>query len=190
HRLGQRHRLLAHRGPRLLVEEWRRRLFHNLLVTTLDRAFALAEIDGVAVAVGQNLDLDMARFDHEFLAEDAVIAEGAFRLRAGAVEAVAYFRTVPGNAHALAATAGGGLDHHRIADLVSDLLGMVGVLDDAEIAGHGGHLGGVGELLRFDLVAHRLDGLHLRADEDDALLLQRRAEGGALGEEAVAGMHG
>ena len=67
---------------------------------------------------------------------------------------------------------------------------MVGILDDAEIARHGRDLGGIGELLRFDLVAHRLDRLGLRADEDDALRFQRLAERGALGQEAVAGMHG
>ena len=64
---------------------------------------------------------------------------------------------LPGDAHALAAAAGRRLDHHGIADLAGDLLGMVGILDDAETAGHSADLGGIGELLRFDLVAHRLD---------------------------------
>ena len=49
-RLGQRHRLLAHGLPRLLVEERRRRLLHDLLVAALDRAFALAEIDALPCA--------------------------------------------------------------------------------------------------------------------------------------------
>ena len=97
---------------------------------------------------------------------------------------------VPGDAHALAAAAGRSLDHHGIADLGSDLLGMVGVLDDAEKARNGADPGGIGEFLGFDLVAHRLDRLRLGADEDDALCFQRRAEGGPLGEEPVAGMDG
>ncbi len=41
----------------------------------------------------------------------------------------------------------------------------------------------------FDLVAHRLDGARVRADEDDALSGERVREGGAFGEEAVARMH-
>ena len=41
----------------------------------------------------------------------------------------------------------------------------------------------------FDLVAHRLDGARVGADEDDAARGERLREGGALGEEAVAGMH-
>ena len=97
---------------------------------------------------------------------------------------------VPGDAHALAAAAGRRLDHHRIADFAGDLFGVVGILDDAEPARHGADLRGIGEFLRFDLVAHRLDRLRLRADEDDALGFQRPAEGGALGQEAVARMHG
>ena len=93
-----------------------------------------------------------------------------------------------GDAHALAAAAGRGLDHHRIADLVGDLGGAFGRFDHAEIAGHGRDLRGVGEFLGFDLVAHRLDGARVGADEDDAGLGQRLGEGRALGQEAVAGM--
>ena len=62
--------------------------------------------------------------------------------------------------------------------------------DDVEKARHGVHLGGIGEFLRFDLVAHGDDRPGFRPDEDDALLLQRFAKGGALGQEAIAGMNG
>ncbi len=93
------------------------------------------------------------------------------------------------DAHALAAAAGRGLDHHRIADLVGDDGRVLGRLDHAEIAGNGRDLGGVGEFLRFDLVAHRLDGADVGADEHDAGLGERLGEGRALGQEAVAGMH-
>ena len=46
-----------------------------------------------------------------------------------------------------------------------------------------------GQLLALDLVAHRRDGVRRRADEGDALGLQRLDEAGALGQEAVARMH-
>ncbi len=42
----------------------------------------------------------------------------------------------------------------------------------------------------FDLVAHRLDGSGIGADEDDAGVGQRLGEGRPLGEEPVARMHG
>ncbi|MGY4312229.1 hypothetical protein ACVWW1_001532 [Bradyrhizobium sp. JR3.5] len=67
---------------------------------------------------------------------------------------------------------------------------MLVVLDDAEMAGHGRDLGLGRGLLGFDLVAHRGDGAGVRADEDDAGGFQRARKGLALGQEAVAGMHG
>ena len=80
------------------------------------------------------------------------------------------------DAHALAAAAGRGLDHHRIADLFGDLHRLLVVLDDAEMARHGRDLGLGGGLLGLDLVAHRGDGLGIRPDEDDAGLGQRHRE--------------
>ncbi len=94
-----------------------------------------------------------------------------------------------GDPHALAAAAGGGLDHHGIADLVGDPDRLGVVLDHPEMAGDGRDLGGGGGLLAFDLVAHGGDRLGIGADEDDARLGQRDREGLALGQEAVAGMH-
>ena len=190
-RLGQRHRLLAHGAPRLLVEERRRRLLDDLLVAALDRAFALAEIDRVAMRVGQHLDLDMARVDDEFLDEHAVVAERALGLRSGALEAVAQLGFVPGDAHALAAAAGRGLDHHGIADLGRRSFRRASASSmTPRKPGTVLTLAALANFFEFDLVAHRLDGLGLGADEDDALRFQRRAEGGAFGQEAVAGMHG
>ncbi|CAD5264747.1 conserved hypothetical protein [Bosea sp. EC-HK365B] len=190
HGLGQRDRLLAHLAAGGLIEQRRRRLLQHLLVTALDRAFAFAEINDVAVLVAQHLDLDMAGVDDELLDEDTVVAEGGRRLRLGAGEALGDLSRRMGDAHALAAAAGRGLDHHGIADLVGDLDRVLGVLDHAEMARNRRDLGGGRRLLRFDLVAHRGDRAGIGADEDDAVVLQRLGEGLALGEEAVAGMNG
>ena len=179
--LGQRDGLRPHRLAGLGVEERARRLLDHLLVAPLDRAFALAEMDDVAVLVAEHLDLDMARLLDIFLDEHAVVAEA--RLGLGLSTSRSPPRTslrAPGDAHALAAAAGRRLDHHRIADLVGDLGRLLGVLDHAEMAGHGRDLGLGGELLRLDLVAHRLDRLEIRADEDDARLLERAGEGRVL----------
>ena len=80
-RLGERDCLLAHAGARCLVEQRRRRLLQDLLIAALDRAFALAEIDDVAVLVAQHLDLDVARIDDELLDEHAIVAERRERFR-------------------------------------------------------------------------------------------------------------
>ena len=187
-RLGERDRLFAHLAARRLVEQRRGRLLDHLLVAALDRAFALAQIDDVAVLVAEHLDFDMAGIDDEFLDEDAIVAERGFRLRLRAREAFGDLPARMGDPHALAAAARRGLDHHGIADLVGDPGRMLGAVDHAEIAGHGRHVRGVREFLGFDLVAHRLDRAAVGADEDDAGLLQRGGESRAFGEKAIAGM--
>ena len=188
--LGQRDRLLAHGLARLGVEQRRGRLLDHLLVAALDRAFALAEVDDVAVLVAQHLDLDVARVLDELLDEHAVVAEARLGLRAGEREALLGLLGAVGDAHALAAAAGRGLDHHGIADLGGDLDRLPGVGDLAEVARHGRDLGLGGRLLALDLVAHGGDGARVGADEDDAGLRQRDGKRLALGQEAVAGMHG
>ena len=67
---------------------------------------------------------------------------------------------------------------------------MVGVVDHADIAGNDIDARFLGELFRLDLVAHRGDGIGGRTDEDDPFGVQRLAEAFALGEEAIARMHG
>ena len=187
--LRERDRLLAHLLARRRIEQRRRRLLDDLLIAALDRAFALAEIDHVAVLVAEQLDLDVARVDDELLDEHAVVAERGLRLRLRAREALRNLALRPGDAHALAAAAGRGLDHHRVADLVGDLHRVLLVVDHAEMARHGRDLGLRRGLLGFDLVAHRGDRIGVRPDEHDAGRLQRARECLALGEKAVARMH-
>jgi hypothetical protein len=162
---------------------------NDLLVAALDRAFAFAEIDDVAVLVAEHLDFDVARIDDELLDEDAVVAEGRLRLGLRALEPVRNFILRMGDAHALAAAAGGGLDHDRIADLAGNLDRVLRVFDHPEEARHRRNFSGGRRFLRFDLVAHRLDGADVRADERDLCFLERFGKGRTLGKKAVARMH-
>ncbi len=57
------------------------------------------------------------------------------------------------------------------------------------MAGHGRHPRRDGQLLGFDLVAHRADGVHAGADKGDARVVQRGGETGVFRQEAVARMH-
>ena len=52
-------------------------------MSALDRAVALAEMDARAVAVEQDLDLDVARADDEVLEDQPVVVEGGCRLAPG-----------------------------------------------------------------------------------------------------------
>src|SRR5260370_9835479 len=51
---------LAHFGSQLCIHRRRRRLFHDLLMASLDRALALAQVDRVARAVADHRGLGMA----------------------------------------------------------------------------------------------------------------------------------
>jgi hypothetical protein len=103
-------------------------------VAPLDGAFALVQVDHVAVRVAQHLDLDVARLLDELLDEDAVVAK---LLRASFWQAAKPQRllVVEGHAQALAAAAGAGLDHHRVADALRDLHRALGRLDGVVVAG-------------------------------------------------------
>src|SRR5690606_40027891 len=149
-----------------------------------------AQVDDLAVAVAEDLDLDMARGFDETLEQHAVAAEGAggFALaafqRRGKVLAGAY------DAHALAAAAVRGLDHQRVADAVGFDLQAAGVLVFAGVAGHHGHAAGFHQLLGAGLAAHLAHGRGARADEDQARGFHGFGEVGVFAEEAVAGVDG
>jgi hypothetical protein len=57
-----------------------RRLLQHLLVAPLERAVALAQMDRVALAVAEDLDLDVPRRGEVLLDVDLVVAEGGLGL--------------------------------------------------------------------------------------------------------------
>ncbi len=76
-------------------EAWRqrraRRDLDQLLVAALDRAFPLAEMREPAVAVAEDLDLDVAGAVDQALGVERPVAEGARRLGPAAGEGVGDF---------------------------------------------------------------------------------------------------
>ena len=81
-------------------------------------------MDDVAVPVGEDLHLDVARLLDVFFHVDAAVLEGLFGFLPGRVEAGLEADVVAGHAHATAAAAGRRLDQHREADLVGDAQGF------------------------------------------------------------------
>ena len=71
------------------------RLLDQLLVAALDGAVALAEVDDVAVLVGQHLDLDVARVGQVALEVDRRVGEELLALARGALEGVLELRRPP-----------------------------------------------------------------------------------------------
>ena len=70
-------RVGAHALAQLRVEVRRRGDLHDLLVAALHRAVPLVEVDHLALAVGEDLHLDVAGVDHGLLDEHGGVAEGA-----------------------------------------------------------------------------------------------------------------
>ena len=60
----------AHLAAHLVGDRDRRRLLEQLLVASLDRALALAEMNDVAVVIAEDLELDVARRVEIFLDVD------------------------------------------------------------------------------------------------------------------------
>ena len=134
----------------------------------LQRTFAFAEMDHIAKAVGQHLDFDVSRLFDVFFDEHAIVAETGSRFVGGPLKSVAAFVVVVGQTHPLAAAAGTGLEHHRIADLAGDPNRVFRIVNHVGVAGHGVDARLLGELLGGDLVAHARQGVGLGTDEDDA----------------------
>ena len=142
-RARERDRGVAHPRPQLGVERGRRRLLEHLLVAALDRAVALAERRDVAVLVGEELDLDVARPLEVALAEDRVVAERGRRLAPRGRERLVELLRRAHDAHPAPAAARGRLDEQREADLLR------------RPARQDGDAGRARRLLRGELVAAR-----------------------------------
>ena len=131
----------------------------------------------------------MTRADDGLLDVERAVAEG--RLCLGGRRAVGRIEVVGGldEAHAAPAASRRGLEQHRKAHLGSHLPRLVEV-DGPVRARDEGHARLGHGLFGRDLVAHRLDGLRPRPDEDEVVVLTREREGSILGEEAPARMDG
>ena len=106
---------IARAGVR--VDERRRRLLDDLLVPALDRALALAEVQGISVSSASTW-ISMWRGSSMYRSmKQAVVAEARTRLAPRALEPLATFGVVAGDPHPLAAAPGAGFEHHRVADL-------------------------------------------------------------------------
>src|SRR5207237_4718552 len=70
----------------LRLEVRRRRLLHELLMTSLDRALTLVQVDDAALRVAEDLDLDVAWRLEIALDVDLGAAEGALRAPGGGRE--------------------------------------------------------------------------------------------------------
>ncbi len=146
-------------------------------------------MDDVAGGIRQDLHLDVARCQDEAFEEQRVIPEGgSCDTPRGNERSGQLLRSMHGM-HSLAAAPCGRFDQQRKSDLrgLADEL-LVGLSGLGDARHHGDAVAG-DVVLRSDLVAHHVQGVHRRADEDDSCGGEALSEGRVLAEEAVAGMH-
>lgn len=161
----------------------------DLLVAALHRAVALVEVDDVALAVGEDLHLDVAGLDDGLLQEDGRVAEGRGGLTRGGLDGFPELGGVLDPAHTAPATTGDGLHEDGETDLVGgrDQLVHVG---GGRRGAEDRHSGGAGGGDRAGLVAGQFEDVGAGSDEGDAGLLAGPRELGVLRQEAVAGVDG
>ena len=164
------------------------RFLDDLLVAPLHRALAFEHVDDATMGVGEDLHLDVARPRDAFLDQHPARAEGAPALTPRRRQRRREIPRPVDPAHALAAAAGGGLDHHRVAEGPGAARQRRGALVAAVVAGHDRHAGLGHHRLGTVLGAHPLDRRGRRSDEDQAGPPAGGGEDRVLGEKSVARM--
>ena len=189
HRLRRRNSRVAHLLAAFCVHAWRRRFFENFLITALHRTVALEQMQARSVRIRKHLHFNMSRTRQIFFEQHLVIAERRGGLPLRRRQRLAEFTRLMYHAHAFAATAGRGLDQHRIADAPGFFCEHRGLLRVAVIAGHQRHAGFLHHCLRGGFRTHRFDRGGRRPDELDAGLLAGTCEFRILRQETVARMN-
>src|SRR5262249_36252417 len=155
---------------------WRRRLLDDLLVTALDRAFALVDVHDVAVLVAEHLHLYVARRVDEAFDVDAVVAERALRLIPRRARRGANLPLGLDEPHPFAPAAGRGFEHDGEADRDRGRHDVFLAVESAVRPRHDRHLGRDHALAGLDLVAHGVDRLGRGPYERQARVRARLGE--------------
>src|SRR6185437_10997243 len=132
-------RRFAHRLTHGWVDNRRWRLLDHLLMTALDRAFALAEIDHIPLFIPEYLNFDVPRVDDQLLDVHVAIAEGAqcLALRCGKGGGKLIRSVHP--THAFSTTAGRCFDHDGIANTLGNFSRLLWRFQGAHRSGHPRH---------------------------------------------------
>ena len=142
-------------------------LFDDLLVAALHRAIALTQMHEITMGIGDDLELDVVRIQHQFFQVALAITEAGNRFVRGSSEERMEFFGLEAGTHATATTTSCGLDHHREADFFGLRKSFVGIDDDFR-AGSDRHAIGnrIGTSRSF--VAHHRNHFRGGSDELDA----------------------
>lgn len=162
---------------------------NHFLVTTLNTAVTLEEMDHVSVVVTEQLHFDMLWFIQETLDEDGAVSEGRLGLGSGTFKGVLERLLIPDDTHSAATTAESGLDDDGEAIGVRERLDLLESRDGVRGSGDDRDLAVDREPASRDLVSQGGDGLVCGANPDQAVLLDLSGEIGIFGQETVTGMN-
>lgn len=163
--LGQSHSISENVVADLSGEILRRGDLNNLLVSSLNGAVTLVQVDNVAVVVTEKLDLDVLGLVKESLDKDGAVTEGSLGLGGGTLEGLLQALLLTDDSHTSATTTEGSLDDDGEAILVSEFLDLLVPLDSTFGTRDDGDVGSVGKLSGRDLVTESIDHVGRGADE-------------------------
>lgn len=148
-RLGQLHGIVQHGISCLDGQVLGRGDLNDLLVSPLDGAVTLVQMNDVAVVVSKQLDLNMLGLVEEALDEDSSVSESRLGLGRGSLKGLLKPLGLPDNTHTTAATTKGSLDDDwesiligETLDILESLHSTLGSWDDGDTGGNGERAGG------------------------------------------------
>lgn len=186
--LGKLHCIVENGVSRLLWQVLCGCQLDDLLVTTLDRAVTLVQVDNIAVTVTKQLHLDVLGSVEESLNEDGAVAECRLRLRCGTLEGILQLFLLPDDTHTTPTTTESSLDDDREAILIGEALGSFESLDGAGSTRDSRDVCLVSEVAGGDFVAQVVDGLWSWSNPDDTSVLDSFGEFVVLTEKAISGV--
>src|SRR5215472_8993750 len=136
-------------------------------MTPLHRAFALPQVDHATVVVSEHLDLDVTRILDHLLEIHFLVIECPQGFALSGCESLFKCGSDTNLPHALTASAGRGLDHHREADLAGQSFGF-GEGKAALRSRNQRHPGSLHSLACARLRSHQFHRLRRRPDELEA----------------------
>jgi hypothetical protein len=167
------------------------RFFNDFLVAALHRAVALAQIHGVFVRVGQDLNFDMAWVLQELFHIHRWVAKSRARFGLGHLHGVNQRRFGVHHAHTAATAAACGFDDDGVAHALGRAFEFGRVVAQLALrARHAGHARFDHGLLGRDLVAHDANRRSRRADEYKARLLHAFGKIGVFAQKAITWVDG
>jgi len=161
------------------------RFFQHLLVAPLQRTVALAQMDGVAAPVTENLHFDMTRLAEVLFDIHFVIAKGSLGFGPRGAKGCFQLARVARQLHAAPAAACRGLDDNRVADALCHRLRGLQMRDPTIRTGHARHAKCFHRVLGGDLVAHHPDMFRRRPDKGDTVIFNHLHEFGVFRQKAI-----